>query len=325
MNQIGESIKNGADAVIGAVQDFGQSVDNWLSSGVFGHKETAADLGMTEEDYREWKQYQKEQAALGIDVQYSKTKIQLDESEKKGSDALHTIEDFEDKYIKNGEINTKAFFKDYENIKEFNKYLDAKLDIKKMDDSLIDITNEDAINLSKTLRQSENGALSLQLQKEYGMSKAKANEAARTSCKSATSYWMLKLNGATKSNGENIGSYSEFLKENIKDGNIKNEKGWVFDSLISKYGFETVQTKDYDDYITSSNGRWGETRIHVNAKDYDHSIPTYSDGGTRRIADVGSRNYGGLVEEKIFKKGNDGSKKEYFKYFQYLQKKRGQR
>ncbi len=218
------AVSSFAGSVRDGVKDFTQRTGKWVSDGLFGHNETAADLNMTEEEYKEWKQYQKEQAAVGIDVQYSKTKIQIDESEKKGSDALHTIENFEEEYMKNGKINAKAFFKDYENIKAFNEYLDAKLDIKRMDDSLIDITNEDATNLSKTLNQKD-GALSLQLQKEYGLSKAEADLAAKTSCKSATSYWMLKLNGATKSNGEDIGSYSEFLKENIKDGNIKNERG----------------------------------------------------------------------------------------------------
>ncbi|MFA5519409.1 MAG: hypothetical protein WDA74_09150, partial [Spirochaetota bacterium] len=73
-----------------------EKTGNWVTEGLFGYSETAVELGMTEADYQEWKQYQKEQAALGIDVQYSKTKIQIDESEKKGSNALHTIEDFEE-------------------------------------------------------------------------------------------------------------------------------------------------------------------------------------------------------------------------------------
>jgi hypothetical protein len=136
MKQIGDTIADGA---------------KWAYDGLVGPSETAADLGMTEADYVEWKQYQKDQAALGIDVQYSKAKIQIDESEQRGSTALHNIENFEDEYVQNGKINDKAFFKDFKNIEEFNKYLDAKLDIKRMDDSLIDITNEDATNLSKSL------------------------------------------------------------------------------------------------------------------------------------------------------------------------------
>lgn len=159
------------------------------------------------------------------------------------------------------------------------------------------------------------------------MSKAEADLAAKTSCKSATSYWMLKLNGATKENGESIGSYSEFLKENIKDGNIKNEKGWVYDSLVKKYGFETVKTTDYDEFKNNTEGRFGETRIHVNAVGkndaYDHSIPTYSnfDTNSRNIADVGVRGYGRSVSSAIYKEGKPQSNKEYFLYFQYLQKK----
>jgi len=196
-----------------------------------------------------------------------------------------------------------------------------------MDDSLIDITNADATNLSRTLRQEPDGALSQQLQNEYGMSREEANKVAATSCKSATSYWMLKLNGAVNPDGEGIGSYSEFLRDNVRDGIIKESNGWVGAGLVEKYGFDTKTINNYEEYIGSSEGRFGETRIHVNAKGYDHSIPTYSNSetDTRYIADVGGRGYGGIVNDAIYNKGSIDSKRknEYFKYYQYLERRKG--
>ena len=310
------------DSVVGAVGTFIEKTGNWISEGLFGYSETAVDLGMTEADYQEWKQYQREQAALGIDVQYSKTKIQIDESEKKGSNALHTIEDFEEEYIKNGKINEKTFFKDYEHIKAFNEYLDAKLDIKKMDDSLIDITNEDAVNLSRTLRQSANEALSIQLQKEYGMSRDEANKVAATSCKAATLYWMLKLNGA------DIGSYSDFFADNVNRGNISENSGYVKKStntIVGQYNFKARTIDNYSEYLSSVSGTFGETRIHVNSKNpYDHSIPTYLNFNvnSRFISDIGSRGYDLLASKKIHEQGTSYAKSEYFKYYQYLEKKK---
>ncbi len=90
-----------------------------------------------------------------------------------------------------------------------------------------------------------------------------------------------------------------------------------------------MKTTDYDEFKNSSEGRFGETRIHVNAVGktdaYDHSIPTYSnyDTDSRNIADVGVRGYGYSVSDAIYQKGSRGSSKEYFLYYQYLAKKRG--
>jgi len=83
MSRAAGDIGKGLSYAANMAGDFAERTGNWVSDGLFGPNETAADLEMTDADYAEWKQYQKEQAALGIDVQYSKTKIQIDESEQK--------------------------------------------------------------------------------------------------------------------------------------------------------------------------------------------------------------------------------------------------
>jgi len=216
---------------------------------------------------------------------------------------------------------TKGYFKDYNNILMFDYYLDLKLELINIGIDFIPLTESDKINLSRTLKQGSGEALSIQLQKGYGMTPWQADKTSKTSCLSASLYWELKLRGAVK-------TYSDFYRVNVDNGNIKEINGEMKRStadIAKDYGYDRKTIANYNDYISGTGGENGVTRIHVNAtKPYEHSIPTYlnSEDEPRKIADVGVRGYGKTVKDSIYKRGSSDSnrKKEYFKNYQYLEK-----
>lgn len=220
-----------------------------------------------------------------------------------------------------------GYFNNYNTILLYDYYLDQKLGLINLGVGSLSITDSDEINLSRTLKQGDNEALSIQLKDGYGMSKKQANDTEGTSCKSATIYWELKLNGA------DVGTYSEYYKKNVKAKNIIEDDAWVrvYKEDIAKqydtdeYEYRTKIIRDYNSYIAGDGGERGETRI-VTKYDGDiekkwHSIMTYTseEDETRVISDTGDRGYGVPAEDIIHSK-ND-KKAQYFKYYEYIEKK----
>lgn|GEM_PF-764430 len=218
------------------------------------------------------------------------------------------------------------YFNNYNTILLYDYYLDQKIELINLGVTSLIITDGDKDNLSRTLKQGDNKALSIQLQDGYGMSKKQADDTEGTSCKSATIYWELKLNGA------DVGTYAEYYEKNVKAGNIIEHNAYVrvsteniakqYDS--EEYEYRTKIIRDYGLYKSGDGGELGETRIvtkHVGGKEEKwHSIMTYSseNDGTRVISDTGARGYGKSASKLI--KANDGNRKQYFKYYEYIEK-----
>jgi hypothetical protein len=223
---------------------------------------------------------------------------------------INSVEGFKENNIDNEKINGNRFFRNYENIKNHNDYLDAKLRLSKDSDFGYEITVDDKINLSRSLNQQENSALSIQLQKEYGMTKLQANAAAHDACYSATMYAQLKLAGA------DVGSYSDYFKKNVDKGYIRERDSCMRTSdaaIAGQYNVDGRQLKvgyitNYDKFLDSKID-YGMVRFTVERpkkKSYDHSMPSYYDESVRRISDVSSREQGAranrLVERDLFKR-----------------------
>ena len=220
-----------------------------------------------------------------------------------------------------------GYFNNYNTILLYDYYLDQKLGLINLGVGSLSITDSDEINLSRTLKQGDNNALSIQLQDGYDMLEKQANKTQSTSCKSATIYWELKLSGAA------VGTYSNYLDVNVKNGNIneKSAKVNVETNIITRqydtneYEYRAKIITNYDSYIAGDGGERGETRI---VKDYGandeskrHSIMTHSsdDDEARLISDTGDRGYGEPAQKVI--KSNNGKQEQYFKYYEYIEKK----
>ena len=234
--------------------------------------------------------------------------------------ALSYLEKRGDEYAVEG--TTKGYFKNYDNILMFDYYLNQKLELINNGIDQIPLMESDKINLSRTLKQGDGEALSIQLQEGYGMTAKQANITETTSCKSGTIYWELKLSGAP------VGTYSKYLDMNVYKGYIAESNGWVNEDtnvVVGQYkGYQSKIIKDYDEYKSGAGGEYGETRIVTKVVGDEekkwHSIPTYSsDDGVVKIADTGDRGYGKSAEKKIEQKADNPQV--YFKYYEYVEKK----
>ncbi len=234
------------------------------------------------------------------------------------SETMGIIKKQEDKFrLEGGRL---GYFNNYDNILEFDFYMEQKKLFIRNGIDWVNMTDADAVNFSKSLNQGKDGPLSLRLQYGLGLSRNKANKIAHTSCKSGTIYYTLGMNGA------DTGSYSHFFAENVKKGHLKGSNAFFNSSttkIVSEYGFKTKTIYNYDDFLNGKGGAYGETRIRVNSeKPYSHSMPAYKSNRSKKryIKDISYRG-NKLSSKLVYEKDSRQGKKEYFQYFQYLDKK----
>ena len=232
---------------------------------------------------------------------------------------INSVEGFKENNIDNEKINGNRFFRNYENIKEFNNYFDAKNRLSRNFDGSYALDTVDKTNLVKSVRQNPDQALSVQLQKEYGMSRSQANRHALTSCASNTLFTQLKIIGALE------GSYSSYLKENVgritSQGEpfISERTGYLnasISGIVSKYsvdgnsieavgygrGFKNSDISEAFDAMYSNNYVDGVVRYTYRAPDDRHSMNVLNNKGDPLFNDPSFRGYGVNVHERVDEK-----------------------